>query len=75
MRCYSSRATMLFDLARNFDKVICNTIACWPAVAQLHDAVNIYWYVHESELIRDFVERISPALPRCCINRDLDLGE
>ena len=48
----------VFDLARNFDKVICNTIVCWPAVAQLHEAVDIYWYVHESELIRDFVENV-----------------
>jgi GT2 family glycosyltransferase len=48
----------VFDLARNFDKVICNTIVCWPAVAQLHEAVDIYWYVHESELIRKFAEDI-----------------
>ncbi len=42
----------VFDFARNFDKVICNTIVCWPAVAQLHEVVDIYWYVHESEAIR-----------------------
>ena len=33
------------DLARKFDKVICNTIACWPVVAQLHEWVDVYWYV------------------------------
>ena len=48
----------VFDLARNFDKVICNSIVCWPAVAQLHEAVDTYWYVCESDLIRDFVENI-----------------
>jgi GT2 family glycosyltransferase len=48
----------VFDLARNFDKVICNTIVCWPVVAQLHEAVDICWYVHESALIRDFAENI-----------------
>jgi O-antigen biosynthesis protein len=48
----------IFDLARNFDKVICNTIVCWPAVAQLHGAVDTYWYVHEGEVIRDFAENV-----------------
>jgi FkbM family methyltransferase len=46
------------DFARNFDKVICNTIVCWPAVAQLHEVVETYWYVHESELIREFVDNV-----------------
>jgi GT2 family glycosyltransferase len=44
--------------ARNFDKVICNTIVCWPAVEQLHEVVDTYWYVHEGELIRHFVETV-----------------
>ena len=48
----------VFDFARDFDKVICNTIVCWPAVAQLHEAVDIYWYVHESEAIREFVDNV-----------------
>ena len=48
----------VFDFARNFDKVICNTIVCWPAVAQLHEVVDIYWYVHESEAVRDFVDNV-----------------
>jgi GT2 family glycosyltransferase/glycosyltransferase involved in cell wall biosynthesis len=48
----------VYDLARNFDKVICNTIVCWPAVAQLHETVDTYWYVHESGLIRDFAQNI-----------------
>jgi GT2 family glycosyltransferase len=46
----------VFDLARNFDKVICNTIACWSAVAQLHEVVDMYWYVHEGEAIRTWAE-------------------
>jgi glycosyltransferase involved in cell wall biosynthesis len=44
--------------ARNFDKVICNTLVCWPAVAQLHHIVDTYWYVHESKAIRHFVENV-----------------
>ena len=43
-RC-SGNATMYTDFARSFDKVICNTIVCWPAIAQLRGAVNTYWYV------------------------------
>ena len=46
------------DFARNFDKVICNTVVCWPAVAQLHEVVDTYWYVHETELIRDFAQNV-----------------
>jgi GT2 family glycosyltransferase len=53
----------VFDFARNFDKVVCNTIVCWPAVAQLRDVVEVYWYVHESNLIRDFVEKIPEFAP------------
>jgi GT2 family glycosyltransferase/SAM-dependent methyltransferase len=48
----------VFDLARNFDKVICNTIVCWPAVAQLREVVDVYWYMHESEEIRHLAESI-----------------
>jgi GT2 family glycosyltransferase/glycosyltransferase involved in cell wall biosynthesis len=48
----------VFDFARNFDKVICNTIVCWPAVAQLHEVVDVYWYIHETEVIRDFAEKV-----------------
>ena len=47
-----------FDFARNFDKVICNTIVCWPAVKQLGQVVDVYWYVHESEAIRHYVENV-----------------
>jgi O-antigen biosynthesis protein len=48
----------VFDFARNFDKVICNTIVCWRVVAQLNEVVDVYWYVHESEIIRHFVENV-----------------
>lgn len=44
------------DLARNFDKVLCNTIVCWPVVAQLHDIIPVYWYVHESQYIHTLVK-------------------
>ena len=56
----------VFDLARNFDKVICNTIVCWPAVAQLHEAVDTYWYVHETCLFATS-PRMFPDSRRCCI--------
>jgi O-antigen biosynthesis protein len=46
------------DFARNFDKVICNTVVCWPAVAQLHEVVEIYWYVHETEFIRELAQNV-----------------
>jgi FkbM family methyltransferase len=46
----------VLDFARNFDKVICNTIVCWPAVVQLHPIVDTYWYVHESALISEFMD-------------------
>ncbi len=48
----------VFDFAKNFDKVICNTIVCWPLVAQLSDVVDLYWYVHESEGISHFAENV-----------------
>ena len=48
----------ILDFARNFDKVICNTIVCWPLIAQLHEVVDTYWYVHESVAILDFAENV-----------------
>jgi GT2 family glycosyltransferase/glycosyltransferase involved in cell wall biosynthesis len=41
------------ELARNFDRVIVNSVVCWPAVLQLGRVVDVYWYVHESQLIAD----------------------
>jgi glycosyltransferase involved in cell wall biosynthesis len=57
-----------FDFARNFDKVICNTIVCWPAVAQLHDVVDVYWYVHENEQVHRLVKQI-PELSSVLLGR------
>jgi tetratricopeptide (TPR) repeat protein/glycosyltransferase involved in cell wall biosynthesis len=45
-------------LARNFDKVICNTIVCWPVVAQLRNMFDVYWYVHESGFIHQLVKDV-----------------
>jgi glycosyltransferase involved in cell wall biosynthesis len=53
----------VLDLARNFDKVICNTIVCWPVVAQLGKLIPVYWYVHESELIHQLIREIPGLLP------------
>jgi glycosyltransferase involved in cell wall biosynthesis len=51
------------DLARGFDKVICNSIECWPIVAQLHNIVPIYWFVHESKGIHEKVTQFPELLP------------
>jgi GT2 family glycosyltransferase len=53
----------VFDFARNFDKIICNTIVCWPVVAQLRNVTELYWYVHESNLILDYVEKVPEFAP------------
>ena len=65
----------VFDLARNFDKVIFNTLECWPAVAQLHNAVDTYWYVHESEHDSHILPENVPGFARCVEEGDTDLGE
>lgn len=44
----------VFDLARNFDEIICNTVVTYPAVIQLADTVNTYWYIHETSLFTDY---------------------
>jgi GT2 family glycosyltransferase/glycosyltransferase involved in cell wall biosynthesis len=43
----------LRDFARNFDRVIANTVVSWPAVLQLSRVADVYWYIHESQLIAD----------------------
>ena len=48
----------VIDLAKNFDAVICNTIVCWPVPAQLAAYAPVYLYVHESELIRHYVDNV-----------------
>ena len=48
----------VIDLAKNFDAVICNTIVCWPVPAQLAAYTPVYLYVHESELIRHYVDNV-----------------
>jgi GT2 family glycosyltransferase len=39
--------------ARNFDRVIANTVVTQPAVRQLSQVVDVYWYIHESGYIGD----------------------
>jgi lipopolysaccharide biosynthesis protein/tetratricopeptide (TPR) repeat protein len=53
----------IVDLARNFDKVVCNTIECWPIVAQLRDVVPVYWYIHESDVLHQRVKDFPALLP------------
>lgn len=58
---FHQRADFL-HFARNFDKVIFNTIICWPAIGQLLGIVDLFWYIHESSLIRRLAEAL-PAFP------------
>ena len=53
----------IFDLARNFDKVVCNTIECWAIVAQLRGVSPVYWYIHESEVLHQRVRDFPALLP------------
>ena len=53
----------VLDLAREFDKVICNTIECWPIVAQLRETNTVYWYVHESESIHQMAADTPELVP------------
>ena len=53
----------VLDLARDFHKIICNTIECWPIVAQLHNIVPAYWFVHESKDIHEKVTMFPELLP------------
>lgn len=45
------------DFARNFDLVIANTAVCYPLVEQLVDAVDVYWYIHETSLTAELANR------------------
>jgi O-antigen biosynthesis protein len=40
--------------ARNFDRVIANTVVTMPAVRQLADVVDVYWYIHESQILGEY---------------------
>jgi GT2 family glycosyltransferase len=55
------------EFARNFEKVIVNTIIGWTLVKQLQDEVQTYWYIHEAALI-DHIADLQPTfrdfLPR-----------
>lgn len=50
-----SRQQPVLNFAKNFDAVIANTVITWPAVRQLASFVDLYWYLHESELIEELV--------------------
>jgi glycosyltransferase involved in cell wall biosynthesis/Tfp pilus assembly protein PilF len=52
-----------FPLAHNFDKVFCNTVDCWPIVAQLRHVSPVYWYIHESEFLHERVRDFPALLP------------
>ena len=50
------RHESVLDFARNFDRIIANTIIMLPAVLQLARVADVYWYIHESKLIADQYE-------------------
>ena len=45
----------VFDFARNFDAIICNTVITYPVINQLSDTVDTFWYIHETQLFLDMV--------------------
>jgi lipopolysaccharide biosynthesis protein len=51
------------DLVGNFGKVVCNTLDCWPIVAQLCDVTPVYWYIHESEFLHQRVRDFPAIFP------------
>jgi O-antigen biosynthesis protein len=53
----------VLDLARGFDKVVCNTVECWPIVAELRNTNAVYWYVHESESIHEMAADTPELVP------------
>lgn len=38
----------------HFDLLIANTIVCWQTVDAVSDRVDVYWYTHETELVKHF---------------------
>src|SRR5205085_5397628 len=51
------------ELGYRFDRIVCNTILCWPIVARLREVGQVYWYIHESELIHQLVKDIPALMP------------
>ncbi|MBF5012911.1 glycosyltransferase [Burkholderia pseudomultivorans] len=43
----------LFDLAKNFDVVIGNTVLCWKDIDRLAGYTKTYLYSHESQIVSD----------------------
>lgn len=60
------RHDSVLDFARNFDRVIANTVVTWSTVAQLAKVVDVYWYLHESELV-DEIRGREPLLQTAMI--------
>ncbi|WP_341961938.1 glycosyltransferase [Pseudomonas sp. RC10] len=48
-----SQHPSVFDFARNFDAIICNTVVTYPVVLQMSSTVDTYWYIHETSLFTD----------------------
>lgn len=49
------------NMARHFDKVICNTVVTWRNVARLGPEVDSFWYIHEVELL-NHLANLDPGL-------------
>ena len=56
-----TRHDSVLDFAKNFDRVITNTVVTWPAVLQLANSVDVYWFLHENELVEE-IARSTPLL-------------
>jgi glycosyltransferase involved in cell wall biosynthesis len=50
------RQGAILNFAKNFDAIIANTVVAWPAVRQLANFVDVYWYLHESEMIKELAD-------------------
>ncbi len=56
----------VFDLGRNFDVVIANTVVSWPVVRLLGGVTDVYWYLQEVDLVGRYAKdqpRMLEALP------------
>lgn len=49
------RRDPVLNFGKNFDAVIANTVVTWPVVRQLANFVDVYWYLHESELVQEMI--------------------
>lgn len=59
--CITGTNVDFLALARRFETVILNTVVTWRILNQVADASNVYWYVHETELV-GHLARLHPEI-------------